>query len=187
MTTPYKDIRKAINTGDIVLFDGKGLASWLIKRATLSDISHAGMFFKINDDIFIWESTSLYKGSNGVQLNLASTRIETYNGKVYYRPLVCDRPHIFYEVLHSLREELKGKKYEQNIWELMGAALPWRNKENLNTIFCSELIAHAYQRLGLLPNKPASNEYVPNDFNRNKLADEWLIPSARLGGITRLK
>eukprot|EP00735_Rhodelphis_limneticus_P011010 TRINITY_DN4057_c0_g1::TRINITY_DN4057_c0_g1_i1::g.11841::m.11841 TRINITY_DN4057_c0_g1::TRINITY_DN4057_c0_g1_i1::g.11841 ORF type:complete len:297 (+),score=28.08,DUF830/PF05708.7/1.3e-07,DUF830/PF05708.7/0.36,Ribosomal_L36e/PF01158.13/0.26,Ribosomal_L36e/PF01158.13/5.2e+03,TFIIE-A_C-term/PF11521.3/8.3e+03,TFIIE-A_C-term/PF11521.3/0.36 TRINITY_DN4057_c0_g1_i1:242-1132(+) len=37
-------------------------------------------------------------------------------------------------------------------------------EEDLSSVFCSELVAAAYQRLGLLPHFPRSNEYLPTDF-----------------------
>jgi hypothetical protein len=41
--------------------------------------------------------------------------------------------------------------------------------ERLNSLFCSELVAEAYQAMGLLPESPPgrpSNEYTPRDFAR---------------------
>jgi hypothetical protein len=34
----------------------------------------------------------------------------------------------------------------------------------LKNLFCSELVAATYQRLGLLPTEPPSNNYTPRDF-----------------------
>lgn len=49
------------------------------------------------------------------------------------------------------------------------------NKENLSSLFCSELVAEAYQRMGLLPEvgsahkvKP-SNEYTSRFFSRKEI------------------
>lgn len=41
----------------------------------------------------------------------------------------------------------------------------FENREDLGSgLFCSELAASFYQRLGLLPRYPASNTYIPMDF-----------------------
>jgi len=41
----------------------------------------------------------------------------------------------------------------------------FENKEDMGSgLFCSELVAAAYQRLGLLSAYPASNTYIPTDF-----------------------
>ncbi|HHC11456.1 MAG TPA: hypothetical protein ENK79_02335 [Campylobacterales bacterium] len=42
------------------------------------------------------------------------------------------------------------------------------NHKNLEKLFCSELVAEAYQRMGLLPQRDEfhpSNEYIPHDFS----------------------
>ena len=38
------------------------------------------------------------------------------------------------------------------------------NEEDLSSLFCSELVAEAYQRIGLLTSAMPSNEYTPKDF-----------------------
>ncbi len=57
----YETVRKNINTGDVVLFSGKGAISHGIKLLTLSKWSHVGMALKLpdTDTIFLWESTTL--------------------------------------------------------------------------------------------------------------------------------
>jgi len=39
-----------------------------------------------------------------------------------------------------------------------------KNEEDLSSLFCSELVAEAYQRLGLLTEGTPSNEFTPADF-----------------------
>lgn len=39
-----------------------------------------------------------------------------------------------------------------------------QNAEDLSNMFCSELVAEAYQQIGLLADGLPSNEYVPGDF-----------------------
>jgi hypothetical protein len=43
--------------------------------------------------------------------------------------------------------------------------------EDLSSLFCSELVAEAYQAMGLLPEYPKglpSNEYTPLDFSSHR-------------------
>jgi len=42
-----------------------------------------------------------------------------------------------------------------------------RNQKDLTSLFCSELLAETYIRMGLLPEDPKhpSNEYTPKDFS----------------------
>lgn len=42
------------------------------------------------------------------------------------------------------------------------------NKEYISSLFCSELVAEAYQKMGLLTEKLPSNEYIQKDFSEEK-------------------
>ncbi len=182
MTREYKEIRDELNTGDIVLFSGKGNISAGIKWATFSRWSHVGMVLKLPeyDFLALWESTTLSGIADldtgmprkGVQLVPLSERVANYQGDIAIRQLVgvvFDREEI--EILMKLRREVSGRPYEQNMIELIKSAYdgPFgKNQEDLSSLFCSELVAEAYQSLGLLgPSKP-SNEYTPADFSMKK-------------------
>ena len=78
--------------------------------------------------------------------------------------------------LLRFRKEVQGTPYEKNFLHLIGAAFDsveelfgfFKNaKEDLSSIFCSELVAAAYKRMGLLDNKKAkvSSEFTPDDFS----------------------
>lgn len=79
-----------------------------------------------------------------------------------------------YEELLKFRKEVQGRPYEKNKSELILSAMDFheeylsflRNtKEDLSSLFCSELVAAAYKRMGLLGDKLLSNEYTPDDFS----------------------
>lgn len=185
MTTSYSSIRSNINTGDLVLFSGKGHFSNIIKLGTLSKWSHCGLILKVPeyDFIAIWESTTLSnikdlesgKLRKGVQLVPLSDRINKYNGDIAIRHLQgADLPENSVKKLMDLRKELRGKYYEKSKVELFKAAYDGplgKNQEDLSSIFCSELVAEAYQRLGLFSETKPSNEYTPADFADNKMRD----------------
>ena len=174
-----KQMRAKLKTGDVVLFSGKGGISAGIKWATLSRWSHVGMIVVLPeyDFVTVWESTTLSSivdldtklPHKGVQLVPFSSRIEGYGGEVAVRQLdgvTFDDGDI--KNLMLLRRKLAGKKYEQDKIELIKAAYDGplgRNSEDLTSLFCSELVAEAYQRLGLLSEDKPSNEYAPADFS----------------------
>ena len=39
------------------------------------------------------------------------------------------------------------------------------DEEDLSSLFCSELVAEAYQRMGILDPERSSSEYTPDDFS----------------------
>ena len=96
--TPYNSIRSRLDTGDIVLFSGKGRISHGIKWLTNSRWSHVGMVVNLTEwnQIVLWESTTLSdltdietgKATKGVQMVFLSDRLRTYEGDVAIRRLV---------------------------------------------------------------------------------------------------
>lgn len=85
--------------------------------------------------------------------------------------------------LRKLRLELRGKPYEKNTSELIRSAYdgPFgENIEDLSSLFCSELVAEAYQRMGLLDEDVPSNEYSPVDFSSEAKDGLALLRGAKL-------
>lgn len=182
MTTSYNDIRGHLNTGDIVLFSGKGGISAGIKWGTLSRWSHVGMILSLDeyDFVTIWESTTLSNVNNletgvpkkGVQLVPLSSRVNKYDGDIAIRQLKgieFDADNV--RDLMTLRREVSSRPYEESTLQLIKSAYdgPFgHNEEDLSSLFCSELVAEAYQRLGLLNEEKPSNEYTPADFSEKR-------------------
>jgi hypothetical protein len=44
----------------------------------------------------------------------------------------------------------------------------WPRKPIYRSIFCTELIAETYMRMGLLPETPPASSYLPLDFSERK-------------------
>lgn len=56
-----------------------------------------------------------------------------------------------------------------------------RNRtEDDSSYYCSELVAEAYQRMGLLPTSPPANEYTPHDFSSERKEPLSLLLDATL-------
>ncbi len=185
----YKAVRNELNTGDIVVFNGSGVISSMIKWKDKTRWSHVGMVVKSVDwDILLlFESTTLSKikdvesrkESQGVQLVPLSERIRSYpDNRVGFRKLLgVNRDEDFTKTVKAFRKEMAGRPYEESKLELFRSSYDGvfgDNEENLACLFCSELIAEMYQRLGLLndvddkPKGLASNEYTPKAFGGDK-------------------
>ena len=177
----YSEIRHTLNTGDILLFSGKGVISSMIQWFTRSQWSHVAMVIRSQelDMLLSWESTTLSKVKDirsgtekqGVQLVALSDRIYTYEGTIAIRQLkgVEVDPARMRE-LQLFRDEVKNRPYEESKIELAKSAYDGpggHNEEDLSSLFCSELIAEAYQRMGFLSNTISSNEYTPANFGNH--------------------
>ena len=189
----YEKIRDSLKTGDVLLFEGKGFFSWVIKRATGSRNSHIGIVYRPAAEVVLTaESTTLStvkdyfkdRKVKGVQFVSLSERIRTYKGKIWVRqlarPMTADERAAFEEA----REEFKDRKYEQSVWQLIRAGFKWKlQKEDLSSLFCSEFITVLFKRIGyLLKNRFPSNEINPWDYGWQRLIDEEMA----LAGKNRL-
>jgi hypothetical protein len=177
----YDSIRDYLKTGDIVLFSGTGLAGGAIKLLTRSPWSHVGLIVRRAGEAepLLWESMpsgfckDVDSGSfrTGVQLVRLSERLARFTGPVAVRRLnrpLCEQQRWR---LEALQTEVADRRYERNLLELAFAAFDWLtlNREDLTTLFCSELVAETYQRIRLLDDVEhgalPSNEYTPGHFD----------------------
>lgn len=179
-TTPNTD---ELSAGDIVLFSGIDAYSRLVKVGTGSRWSHVGLIVESPEHDFLTMLESSIredtldveadKHREGVRLVSFQDRASAFDGEISIRKLQGD---ILTEVslgcLMQLMEELRGKEYERNKFELIKASSDgaFRNKvEDLSSLFCSELVAEAYQRLGLLTEDKPSNDYAPVNFSHDRM------------------
>jgi hypothetical protein len=178
----YKSFKHQLQIGDIVLFSGE---AGEVQLFTNSKWSHVGIVYKEatnHADAILLESTV----AHGVHLVTLEERVEQYDGDISFRHLNVKRTSSMRRALINLYQELRGRAYEsrdiQGLKELSNASIDsldktsgvTLNKENLSKVFCSELVAEAYQRMGLLSsNNPLypSNEFVPKDFSEEKELD----------------
>ena len=81
------------------------------------------------------------------------------------------------EELVRFYNEVSGRPYEQSKLTLILSsakfiedALPFlkNRKEDLSSLFCSELVAEAYQRMKLLSPDKLSHSFTPDDFSTNR-------------------
>ena len=122
------------------------------------------------DYLPMWESTTLSiipdletnMPRKSVQVVPLSDRVQQYSGDISVRQLKGpDLPADSLERLMAFRKELRGRNYERSKLKLLKAAYDGtfsQNREDLSSIFCSELVAEApsgsdySQRVGLLTN-----------------------------------
>jgi hypothetical protein len=110
-------------------------------------------------------------------------RWHTMYSKLVYRRLEYDRKEDMLSGLQEFLEDVKGKKYKLTASKLLRRS---KNKTpgTEEEFFCSELVAAALKKLGLLPSQIPACNYLPGSFARaSKLAllqgaeysDEFLI------------
>jgi hypothetical protein len=181
--------------GDVIGFSGAKLASDAINVLTYGvprvSLSHVAILADHEGDLFLYESTTenlepcQVRGvlTSGTQYT-SLTKVKTYKGKVWHYPLY--RPlygHEYRRLDYHLKDAL-GLEYDWRgaarsggfLTRLTTSAL---HEENLNTYFCSELVAKGLSLIGLFPTGNAS-KWNPNSLVRRCRAMGLLKPPVRL-------
>ncbi len=176
-TPAYAALRPLLASGDIVLYGGATPQCLRLKQWLASCWSHVGMILRPSpeDDPLLWEATGttgmadLLSGSQegGVHLVRLEEWIALYGGDIAVRRLSADRGPEREQAFRAFFEKVHGRPYERTHTKGIRAGfhgLLRNRREDLRSIFCSQLVAAAYQRVGLLPRHPPSSTYTPRDF-----------------------
>lgn len=178
MTWP--EMAPHVQTGDLFLCHGTRPDSIGMEIATESEYTHVGMFVRLGGgDPYIWEAapTALAKDPlkqhhrlhSGVQLGPAEVVIAEgpkYGEINHWRSLEWDRPDGFEAELLDLIEPLDGIPFSQGLLAMAERYFAGRLGIPLKptSMFCAELVATTFQRLGLLGPDPVPNWYSPGSF-----------------------
>ena len=206
-TTGFFDTVDQLSEGDLVLFRTRRFTSRLQRFFVDSGgFDHIGIVVVYDEcdpavccpaelkearrraGVRAWHT--LEADSSGVSLyRFTPTCLGAYKGVVCVRHLSLDpdkfpRPALS-KVLREFVTEMHGRPYETNMLQMLraGGFFGVNEADDLSSVFCSELVAAAYIRLGLLaPDRP-SNAYIPGDFcskNAGSRRSARLVPGAAL-------
>lgn len=190
----FADMQDYLDSGDILLFAGESRFSRAIKRLTGSHWSHSALVARPHaaGPLLLWEATldtdladiTTHQISSGVNLYGLEHWIRYYGGETAIRKLKVERTEAMRAELLTFYHEAKGRPYERNRLELFRAVydgpLGRNRKEDQSSFYCAELVAEAYQRMGLLPASPNANEYTPHDFSSERRKPLPLLLGATL-------
>lgn len=160
-----------MQSGDLIAFGGGGYVSKIIKTATNSPVSHVGVILQTNIPTIegilinqIIESVGKKKsGEAGVIINRMSDHIKEYDGSIWWLPLSKKTRSFFDQAMFfSFLLDQVGKEYDTP--QAIGSALDFipANREDLDKLFCSELVTAAFKWVGVIDNLNAS-EQTPAD------------------------
>ncbi len=184
-----------IQTGDILVFHCDALESRAIDLVTDSWFSHAAMavVHPETGQRLIWqtdpgaivEDPITHSSHTGAQLGDLQAAVEetakTWGDQPYWRPLVWDRPSDFDAVVSAALSELEQTPYPSDLAMVLNYLLGRAGVANSDgTMFCSEMIAATYQRIGLLGDENPADSYRPKDFSSESGAELTLVSGAVL-------
>jgi hypothetical protein len=158
---------RVLKTGDLVLFTGQGLARGLARWFNRSPWTHVGLVLRGADaaEPLLWEALSGGPRRGTVAAPLA-TRMARARGSISVRCLNRPLARSHWERLETLRQEVADRARPRGLFDLIGAADDgWigARRDNLGDPTDGELVAEAYQRIGLLDNA-AHGGRAPGDY-----------------------
>lgn len=199
---PFEDVVDILQTGDVLLFHGENSVSREVEIATGSPFSHCAMVIRHDRRAapMIWQAgpggivvdPTKNQKHGGAQLGDITETMRLmedpkYHDTGYLRRLTLDRPADFDDLALRMVADLDGRPFPSMLKMVedyvLGRLLHVVSPER--TLFCAELVALTYERLGLLPAAPPANAYAPGSFSEKNRALP-LQMGARLGGQIRL-
>jgi hypothetical protein len=180
-TVVYEDIEPRLRTGDVFLFHGKSAISKKVERGTRSRFSHASMVVRpdVSKPPFLWQTGPVKivrdrltrTDHGGAQLGdlkealLLMTSPE-YGDEPYVRQLTLNRTPEFEQLTMMIVSDIDGRPFP-TMTQMMQQwkAGQSRRSESDRTLFCAELVAETFMRIGLLLLDPPPNSYSPKSFS----------------------
>jgi hypothetical protein len=175
----FDDAVATATTGDIWLFRGKKFADLAIRAVTNSPVNHVGMVVAIDDlPPLLWHAElgrslkDVWTGEfqRGVQLHplmeAVRTWTERYGQRAWVRHLEGSIERHHEDRLMETIKRFDGRPFPTTL----GLARQWatgrfrRGSASLETVYCAELVAATYQRMGLLPKGRQASWYDPGRF-----------------------
>lgn len=165
-------------SGDLWLFTGHKLADRAIRAATNSPVNHVSLALAIDDlPPLLWHSElgqslpDVWAGEHrrGAQLHrladAVTTWVNRYGQRAYFRQLDPEATRDMEDAALAVVDEFGGRRFPHTLglvrhW-LRGRA---RRSVSLEDIYCAELVALTYQRMGLLDDDRPVNWYDPGRF-----------------------
>jgi hypothetical protein len=185
LITP-QDFLSVAQTGDLLLFQSKSLGSNLQRIITRSNYDHVALLIKFPDGrLVIFEALR----ENGVTIcdwdRFMTKKWHELYHRIVYRKLYSRREHQFNEVLEDFVRQTLGKPFKINPIKLLRSTNDWDQAEKIKdtkSFFCSELVATALKRLGLLEPEKAASKYWPGEFSQeDRLSEAKLQNGAWFG------
>ena len=160
----YESVREKMASGDVILWKGNGLISWLIRRFT--EFSHASLVLRLKEFRGLKDRRFLVEAlGSGVDLRLLSRRLRGYDGEAWWFPLKSEyREKRSAIVAWALNQVGKPYDYGSLFKNILG-----RVNEDVNAYFCSELVFSSFKHAGLVCGVKAPR---PGDIARWKCLGE---------------
>jgi len=199
-TLPFEEAAATASTGDIWLFRGRSVADKAIRAVTNSPVNHVGMVIALDDlPPLLWHAElgkslpDVWAGRThrGTQLHRLSDAVgqwhHRYGQDAWVRNIDIEATTEMEDTILFAIDELDGRTFPSTA----SLAKGWTNgrlrrKQDLEQLFCAEVVAITYARMGLLSTDRPPNWYDPGKFwsgDHLQLIGASLGPEVAVGDI----
>jgi hypothetical protein len=191
-TIDWTNFTTSVESGDVLLFTGSSETDKLIELGTGGPYCHSTMVYKPADGsaLLLWESDTMkmaddplvpnnnYLGAQCNDLIGAVNFMLEYKCDPFFRKLTWERPAGFDDALKDVILEYDGKVAFGSLEDMFinyvkghffGKAGP------PNEVYCAELLAMTYVKLGLMDPVHPPNFYSPASFSKYKSDEVTLV------------
>jgi hypothetical protein len=166
-------------TGDVLLFRSKNLISKAQRVVTRSSYDHVAVLINHMGYVALLEATRV----TGVNLlfwtEFCERQWHLLYSRLVFRKLKVSNHFQVDQVFKNFVSETQGSKFNASLFKIFRKLETDVGKG----VFCSELVALAYQSAGLLPKDVNASEYWPGNFANERPL--YLI-NASLGPLTQI-
>ena len=177
-TMPFEEAASLTRTGDVWLFRGSSTADRAIRAFTNSPVNHVGMVIALDDlPPLMWHAElgrtipDVWAGvtHRGTQLHRLVDAVgqwhHRYGQRAWMRQIDIDVTTTMEDTIIETVAELDGRTFPGSAslakgW-IKGRA---RRKSDLEQLFCAEVVAITYERMGLIGTERPPNWYDPGKF-----------------------
>ncbi len=198
---PLDDALAHAETGDVWLFRGRSIADRTIRLFTNSPVNHVGVVIAIDDlPPLLWHAElgasmpNVWTGERerGAQLHhldrAVSVWTHRYGQDPWFRQIDVDATTEMENAALAVVSEFSGRGFPSTA----SLAKHWltgrvRRKVSLTDIYCAELVAVTFERMGLLGDERPPNWYDPGTFwsgDRLELVGASLGPEIHVTDVT---
>lgn len=143
----YPELRAKAKSGDVILLEGNGFVSKIIRAATGQSISHIAVLVWLADGLFIAEMVE----GVGFQLSPASQRIPALKGIVYFGAapkVVQDQHGKVVQCVIGYRADKKKQKYGYASLLKVWWAQLWHKEYKTRQKVCSTFVQEIWECCG---------------------------------------
>ena len=114
--------------------------------------------------------------SEGVATYYLNQALDTYlsSSVIAIRRLKIERTEEMRTALANFVSEVDGRPYKYNAWQLVKARMGTNEEDDLNSLFCSQLIAEALKKMEILPKDLKSSNVLPMHFDEREEPSEGI-------------